>query len=118
MTDLVAGTTLFSLPVFSGVPAATEMPSAATYVRQYRAAFGKKPGVWGSFTYDSTRVLLAAIDRARSSGFAAVERQLRATERYRGATGTIAIDPRTGYRTNVPVSILRVDSRKRFVIAR
>ena len=29
---------------------------------------------------------------------------------------TITIDPKTGYRTNVPVSILRVDSRKRFVI--
>ena len=35
-----------------------------------------------------------------------------------GATGTITIDPKTGYRTNVPVSILRVDSRKRFVIAK
>ncbi len=32
--------------VFSGVPAATEMPSAKTYVRQYRATFSKTPGVW------------------------------------------------------------------------
>ena len=75
-------------------------------------------GVWGSFTYDSARILFAAIDRAKSYGFAAVERQLRATKGYRGATGTITIDPKTGYRTNVPVSILRVDNRKRFVIAR
>jgi ABC-type branched-subunit amino acid transport system substrate-binding protein len=104
--------------VFSGVPAATEMPSARTYVRRYRAAFGKKPGVWGSFTYDSARLLFAAIDRARSYGFAAVERQLRATDGYHGATGTITIDPKTGYRTKVPVSILRVDKRKRFVIAK
>src|SRR6266487_4980876 len=35
--------------VFSGVPAASEMPSAKTYVRQYRATFRKTPGVWGSF---------------------------------------------------------------------
>jgi ABC-type branched-subunit amino acid transport system substrate-binding protein len=103
--------------VFSGVPAATEMPSAKTYVRQYRAAFRKNPGVWGSFTYDSARILFAAINRAKSYDFAAVERTLRATKGYRGATGTITIDPKTGYRTNVPVSILRVDSRKRFVIA-
>jgi branched-chain amino acid transport system substrate-binding protein len=102
--------------VFSGVPAATEMPSASTYVRQYRAVFGRKPGVWGSFTFDSARVLFAAINRAKSSAFAAVERELRATRSHRGATGTITIDPRTGYRTTVPVSILRVDSRKRFVI--
>ncbi|MGN6432070.1 MAG: branched-chain amino acid ABC transporter substrate-binding protein [Gaiellaceae bacterium] len=116
----VAQTTLAEAQrcVFSGVPAANQMPSAKTYVRQYRATFRKTPGVWGSFTYDSARILFAAIDRAKSHGFAAVERQLRATKGYRGATGTITINPKTGYRTNVPVSILRVDSRKRFVIAK
>lgn len=103
--------------VFSGVPAATEMPSAGRYVRQYRAAFRKKPGVWGSFTYDSARILFAAINRAKSYEFAAVERQLRRTRGFRGATGTITLDRKTGYRKRVPVSILRVDNRKRFVIA-
>jgi branched-chain amino acid transport system substrate-binding protein len=104
--------------VFSGVPAASEMPSAGTYVRQYRRKFGRKPGVWGSFTYDSANILFAAIDRARSYGFGAVEQDLRRTQLYRGATGTITIDRRTGYRTDVPVSILRVDRRKTFVIAK
>ena len=104
--------------VFSGVPAATEMPSARTYVGQYRRRFGRNPGIWGSFTYDSARILFAAINRAKSYDFGAVQRQLRGIKGYRGATGTITIDPKTGYRTNVPVSILRVDTRKRFVIAR
>jgi branched-chain amino acid transport system substrate-binding protein len=104
--------------VFTGVPAATEMPSAAKYVRKYRAAFGRNPGVWGSFTYDSARILFAAINKAKSYKFSAVERKLRSTTRFRGATGPITIDPRTGYRTNVPLSILRVDARKRFVIAK
>jgi ABC-type branched-subunit amino acid transport system substrate-binding protein len=116
----VAKTTLAEAQrcVFSGVPAATEMPSARKYVRQYRAKFGKKPSVWGSFTYDSARILFAAINRAKSYGFAAVERRLRATDGYRGATGMITINAKTGYRTTVPVSILRVDSRKRFVITK
>ena len=104
--------------VFSGVPAATEMPSAVRYVRAYRAMFRRTPSVWGSFTYDSAKILFAAINRAKSYSFAAVERKLRRTVGYRGATGTITIDRKTGYRTKVPVSILRVDSRKRFVIAR
>jgi branched-chain amino acid transport system substrate-binding protein len=104
--------------VFSGVPAATEMPSASKYVRQYRAAFHKTPGVWGSFTYDSAKILFAAIDRARSFGYDAVERQLRRTHGYHGATGTITTLRKTGYRKTVPVSILRVNGRKRFVIAR
>jgi branched-chain amino acid transport system substrate-binding protein len=104
--------------VFSGVPAATEMPSARSYVRRYRALFSKTPGVWGSFTYDSSGILFRAIDRAKSYAVGAVERKLRRTKGYHGATGAITINARTGYRTNVPVSILRVDSRKRFVIAR
>jgi branched-chain amino acid transport system substrate-binding protein len=116
----VANTTIAEAQrcVFSGVPAATEMPSAKTYVRAYHAQFGKKPGVWGSFTYDSAGILFAAIDRAKSYDFRAVQEQLRRTKSYRGATGTITIDPKTGYRQNVPVNILRVDAQKRFVIAK
>ena len=102
--------------VFSGVPAATEMPSAKRYVRQYRARFGKRPSVWGSFTYDSARILFRAIDQAKSYRLTAVERVLRHTKRYRGATGTITIDKKTGYRTTVPVSILRVNNQKKFVV--
>jgi ABC-type branched-subunit amino acid transport system substrate-binding protein len=93
------------------------MPSARAYVREYRAAFGKKPSVWGSFTYDSARILFRAIDRARSFDFARVERALRRTKGFHGATGAITIDPKTGYRRTVPVHILRVDNQKRFVIA-
>jgi branched-chain amino acid transport system substrate-binding protein len=104
--------------VFSGVPAPTEMPSARRYVREYRAMFERKPGVWGSFTYDSARILFRAIDKANSYSFAAVGGKLRRTKGYRGATGTITINAKTGYRGNVPVSILRVDTRKRFVITK
>jgi branched-chain amino acid transport system substrate-binding protein len=103
---------------FSGVPAATEMPSAKSYVRQYRKAFRKTPSVWGSFTYDSAQILFRAINRAKSFNFAKVERALRRTSGYQGATGTIAIDAKTGYRKAVPVSILTVNKQKRFVIAK
>jgi len=116
----VAQTTLAQAQrcVFSGVPSATEMPSAKAYVREYRAKFGKKPSVWGSFTYDSARILFAAIDRAKSLDFAKVERALRKTKAFHGATGAITIDPKTGYRRVVPVSILRVSKQKRFVVAK
>jgi ABC-type branched-subunit amino acid transport system substrate-binding protein len=104
--------------VFSGVPAATEMPSAKAYVSEYRAAFGKKPSVWGSFTYDSAGILFRAINRAKSFDLAKVERALRRTKGFRGATGTITVNPKTGYRRVVPVSILRVSKQKRFVVAK
>ncbi|HZT86197.1 MAG TPA: branched-chain amino acid ABC transporter substrate-binding protein [Gaiellaceae bacterium] len=117
--SFLAGTTLSEAQrcVFSGVPAPTEMPTATRYVSRYRAAFGTKPSVWGAFTYDSARILFRAIDRARSFGFAKVERPLRHTKGFHGATGTITIDPRTGYRKTVPVSILEVSDQKAFVPA-
>ena len=116
----VAKTTLSQAQrcVFSGVPAAPQMPSAAAYVQQYRSAFGTAPGVWGSFTYDSASILFAAIDKAKSLDIGAVEQQLRRTKGFDGATGTITIDPKTGYRTSVPVSILRVNGSKHFVIVK
>jgi branched-chain amino acid transport system substrate-binding protein len=104
--------------VFNGVPAATEMPSARRYVLKYRRMFHKRPGVWGTFTYDSARILFAAINKAKSYRLGAVERQLRRTKEFHGATGAITINPKNGYRTNIPVRILRVNDRKRFVIAR
>jgi ABC-type branched-subunit amino acid transport system substrate-binding protein len=104
--------------VFSGVPAAGQMPSARGYVQQYRRAFDRRPGVWGSFTYDSARILFAAIERAGSTRFGAVLGALRSTRGDGGATGPITIDPDTGYRTNVPVSILTVNAKDEFVIAR
>jgi branched-chain amino acid transport system substrate-binding protein len=103
--------------VFDGVPAATEMPSARTYVRQYRRMFHEQPGVWGTFTYDSAQILFTAIDRAKSYAVGAVERQLRRTKGFRGATGAVTINPKNGYRTNVPVNILRVNDHNTFVIA-
>jgi branched-chain amino acid transport system substrate-binding protein len=103
--------------VFSGVPAAGQTPSARGFVQQYRRAFDKRPGVWGSFTYDSARILFAAIERAGSTGFGAVSKALRATRGYRGATGPITIDRDTGYRTNAPVRILTVNANHKFVIA-
>lgn len=116
---LLAGTTLDQARrcAYAGVVAAGQMPSARAYVRQYRRAFGVRPGVWGSFYYDSARALFAAIERAGTDRTAAVGRALRATRGLRGATGPITIDRRTGYRVNVPVDILTVNARKRFVIA-
>jgi branched-chain amino acid transport system substrate-binding protein len=104
--------------VFDGVPAATEMPSARTYVRQYTRTFHKQPGVWGAFTYDSARILFAAINSAKSYAPGAVERRLRRTKDFRGETGPITINPKNGYRANVPVSILSVNKQQKFIIAK
>lgn len=105
---------------FSGVPEAGQFPgrSAAAYVRDYRAAFGTEPGVWGIFAYDSARILFDAMAATGTTDFDRVLTRLGRTSRFPGATGSITIDPATGNRRNVPVFIMRVDDRGVFVVDR
>jgi branched-chain amino acid transport system substrate-binding protein len=100
----------------SGVPEAAEFPQAEGYVEDYRARFGTDPGTWGTFTYDSVKLLFDAVRRAGSWDSAAVDRELAATEGYEGITGTITIDESNGNRVDVPVVILEIDSEGRYVI--
>jgi ABC-type branched-subunit amino acid transport system substrate-binding protein len=103
---------------YSGVPTADQIPSASAYVRSYRRAYGRSPGVWGVFTYDSTNLLFAAIRKTRSLEFGVLMRNLLHTRGYRGATGRITVEPATGNRTNAPVYILTVSRAGQFVTVR
>jgi branched-chain amino acid transport system substrate-binding protein len=103
--------------VFSGVPAPDQLPDATQYLARYRAEYpGVTPGVWGPFTYDSAHLLFHAMERARTTDYAAVLKSLRSTVNYAGATGPITIDPTTGNRPNVPVRILAVTPTGGFVV--
>jgi len=104
--------------VFSGVPEAAQMPGAkaAAYVAAYKKAFKKDPGVWGIFTFDSANLLFDKMMKAGSTKFAPVQKALKNTKNYKGATGTITIRPSTGNRVKVPVYILKVDDKGVFAI--
>jgi len=101
---------------FSGVPAAAQLPSATSYVKAYKKAFGAQPGVWGTFTYDSAMMLFAAMEKAGSTDYAPVLKNLRTTKGYLGQTGTINMNTKTGNRVKPPVSILEVDKNGVFVV--
>jgi len=100
--------------VFSGVPTPQQFPTAKAYVRNYTRAFRRAPGTWGTFTYDSAKILFRAWNRAGTAfDYSKVLAQLKKTTNYRGATGKITIN-RVGNRPNVPVSILNVDADGEF----
>jgi branched-chain amino acid transport system substrate-binding protein len=104
--------------LFSGVPAAPQLPSAKRFVRRYTKAFKQEPGVWGVFTYDSAKILFRAIERTGTTAFGRLQRRLKHTKGFRGQTGTTTIDPATGYRVKLPfLHILSVDASQHFVIA-
>jgi branched-chain amino acid transport system substrate-binding protein len=103
--------------VFSGVPLPMQFPEAADYVAAYRRSYpGLEPGTWGTFTYDSAKLLFNAIERVGSAEPVALLAALRATTGFPGATGPITLEPATGNRSNVPVRILRVDASGQFVV--
>jgi branched-chain amino acid transport system substrate-binding protein len=100
----------------SGVPSADQFAGASQYVAGYRREFGGEPGTWGSFTYDSVKLLVDAVKRAGGWDGAKVRDALSGTTGYDGITGRIAIDPQTGNRVNVPVVILAIDGNGRYVV--
>ncbi len=102
---------------FSGVPAAAQLPTAAIFTKSFTKAFSTAPGVWGVFTYDSTKLLADALKSVGNTKYQPVLNQLLKTKNYKGQTGLITIDKKTGNRTNVPVFILTVNSSGTFTIA-
>ncbi|MGH8912021.1 MAG: branched-chain amino acid ABC transporter substrate-binding protein [Acidimicrobiia bacterium] len=100
----------------SGVPDAAQFPQAQGYVEDYRDRFGTDPGTWGTFTYDSVKLLFDAVRRAESWDSDAVNDELTATEGYEGITGTTTIDESNGNRVDVPVVILDVNEEGSYVV--
>jgi ABC-type branched-subunit amino acid transport system substrate-binding protein len=101
---------------FSGVPSPQEFPAAQNYVTDYQATFDTRPGTWGTFTYDSMKLLFDAVERAGEWNADEVDTALAETEGYEGLTGTITIDPSTGNRVDVPVVILRIEADGSFIV--
>ncbi|MBC6936380.1 MAG: branched-chain amino acid ABC transporter substrate-binding protein [Chloroflexi bacterium] len=74
----------------------TFYPAAAQFIEDYTAKFGEPPQPFAAQSYDSTGIVLAAIQRILESGEAltreAVAAEVRATENYEGITGTYTFD--------------------------
>jgi ABC-type branched-subunit amino acid transport system substrate-binding protein len=113
-----AGLTASQRCVFSGLPEAGQMPGAQAraYTQEYTKEFMKAPGVWGIFTYDSANLLFKQIESAGKADFNSVLKKLKNTKNYRGATGIVTINPKTGNRKNVPVFILQVNDKGVYTI--
>jgi len=102
----------------SGVPSAEQFAGAGRYVAEYRKKFGNAPGTWGTFTYDSVRLLFSAVRAVGAWDAKRVRAQLSKTKNYAGITGEIDIDPETGNREVVPVVILDIEERGAYVVDR
>ena len=78
---------------FSGhFSAATDKLSGKAFVEAYQAAYGELPLGGHAVSYDATKVMLAAIEKAGSFDGEAIRAQLEATENYIGATDIASYD--------------------------
>ncbi len=78
---------------FSGhFSAATDKPSGKAFVEAYQAAYGESPLGGHAVSYDATKVMLTAIERAGSFEGEAIREQLAATKDYIGATDIAGYD--------------------------
>jgi ABC-type branched-subunit amino acid transport system substrate-binding protein len=94
----------------SGVPSASQLPAGKRYRAAYHARYHLNPGTWGPFVYDSLDMLAAAVKRTHQLAGSKLRNTLRHTRGFRGVTGTITIEPRTGNRAKPPVVILDINS--------
>jgi ABC-type branched-subunit amino acid transport system substrate-binding protein len=111
-----AGVAAASRCVSSGVPNAAELPAAKAYRAAYHARFHRNPGTWGPFVYDSLNMLAAAAKRTHRLSGPKLRHTLQHTRGFKGVTGTITIEPKTGNRAKPPVVILDINTAGHYTI--
>ena len=91
----------------------TDRPGGKAFVDAYRAAYGELPLGGHAVSYDATKVLLAAIQRAGSFDGEAIRDQLAATKNYTGATDIAGYDENR-HPTKSAVIFTIKDGKKQF----
>lgn len=88
------------------------VPSAATFVRDYRAAYHQEPGDYAAAAYDAANTIIAALHQVKGDlTRESAGRALRAVS-YQGITGLVKFDAK-GQRTQAPVYVYEVKDGKR-----
>ncbi len=109
-----AGLSAAQLCPLVGVPAPDDFPGSAGDVKDYRKMFDEVPGAWSPYTHDSVLLLADAVKRAGGTNPKDLAKALEATSGWKGWTGTVALEPKTGNRTPAPVTVTAVDAKGAF----
>lgn len=109
-----AGVTAAHECAIVGVPGAEDFVDSDQYVEAYEKEFDDHPGAWSPFTYDSVRFLVDGVKKAGSFDAAKLEPILSGVTDWKGWTGTVKIDPKTGNRVDAPVVVTTVDADAHF----
>ena len=78
--------------LITSAPTPELVPTAKSFVRQYRQSYHTGPGPYSAYAYDATNVLLRAIEQTRSTNGAALIRALHQMKGYSGITGKVTFN--------------------------
>jgi branched-chain amino acid transport system substrate-binding protein len=94
-----------------GVPAPTDFTDSARHVVAYRSRFGRAPGTWSPYAYDSVNFFAYGVRRTGGFNAAALEKELGTVNGWSGWTGYVTIEPSTGNRQPATVVVTSTDSK-------
>lgn len=99
----------------AGVPAPTDFAGSNTHVADFQDQFGSSPNVWSPYTYDSLNILVDAAKQVGSFDYGQLNDYLGTISGWKGWTGSVAIEAKTGNRNPATVVITEVDSDGNFM---
>jgi branched-chain amino acid transport system substrate-binding protein len=94
-----------------GVPAPEDFKASGPYVNDYEAEFGEAPGTWSPYTYDSLDFLAEGVEKAGGTAPAKLKQALGSVKDWKGWTGSVTMDPKTGNRDPATVVIVDTDAK-------
>ena len=94
-----------------GVPAPTDFTDSARYVASYRKKFGRAPGTWSPYAYDSLNFLAYGVRRTGGFTAGALTSELGTVNGWSGWTGYVTIEPSTGNRQPATVVVTTTDAK-------
>ena len=94
-----------------GVPAPSDFPGSSEYMSRYSKTFGVAPGTWSPYAYDSVNALAKASSVAGNLKLNSLSTALNGLKDFKGWTGSISFDTKTGNRLPAPVVIVATDSK-------
>lgn len=97
-----------------GVPAPSDFEGSNTYVSKFQDEFGESPNVWSPYTYDSLNILVDAAKQVGGFDYGQLSDYLGTVSGWKGWTGTVSIEAKTGNREPATVVITEVTSDGNF----
>jgi branched-chain amino acid transport system substrate-binding protein len=94
-----------------GVPAPTDFQDSAPYATSYRKKFGRAPGTWSPYAYDSVNFLAYGVRRTGGFTAGALTSELATVNGWSGWTGYVTIEASTGNRQPATVVVTTADSK-------